>query len=230
MNDLHAAIERVGAKFDPSDDGLDDLVRRRRRTLTRRRLTAGGLAIAVASGGLVVAVRALPSRSHGRPATFKVLATLTPTAAATPTAAPSPGSTCPTPSGNSPPPLVLAATSGQAGSSVDVSGRFWNDELWMQLWWNAGEIGDHIDPPPWPPTGPDLPFAPAGPGPVVRLAAVAGPATTGDCTFQATFTVPNVEPGTYQLQWVFGKSAEVRPPDGDAFFLMSSELSFEVTG
>jgi hypothetical protein len=230
MNDLREAIDRVGSSLDPSSDGFDDLIRRRRRARLRRRFEVGGVALAVAVAGLVVAVRALSPSTQKQPSTLEVLATLTPTATATATAAPSPGVACPTPSGDSPGPVTLSSQQGPPGSSVDASGSFWDQELWVQLWWNAGELRDHVDPPPWPPTGPDLPFAPAGPGPVVRLASDAGPATTGACTFRTTFTVPNVEPGTYQLQWVFGKHAEGQPQGGGAFYLMSSELTFEVTG
>jgi hypothetical protein len=127
--------------------------------------------------------------------------------------------------------VVLSTTSGAAGSSVEVSGTFGSEELWMQLLWNAGEINGEIAPPPWPPTGPDLPFAPAGPGPVVKLAAIAGPATTGECSFQTQFTVPDVEPDTYQLRWFFGAEAhgtQLRHDGG--FALFASELTFQVTG
>jgi hypothetical protein len=127
--------------------------------------------------------------------------------------------------------VVLSSTSGAAGSSVEVSGMFVTEELWMQLLWNAGEIDGEIAPPPWPPTGPDLPFAPAGPGPVVKLAAIAGPATTGECSFQTQFTVPDVEPGTYQVQWVYGTEAHATQPRGEgAFGLFASVLTFQVTG
>jgi hypothetical protein len=184
----------------------------------------------VAAGGSLFAVLALHSSTSTGPSKVKVLAKWA-AASASSAGAQSNETTCPTPSGDSPPPVVLSSTSGAAGSSVEVSGRFWNEELWMQLVWNAGEIGGQIDPPPWPPSGPDLPFAPAGPGPVVKLAAVAGPATTGECSFQTRFTVPDVEPGTYQIQWVYGAEAQgEKLRDGGGFALFASVLTFQVTG
>ena len=112
-----------------------------------------------------------------------------------------------------------------------VSGRFAPRELWMQLWWNAAGPSAHIAPPPWPPAGPDLRFAPVGSGPVVNLTSVAGPAITGDCSFQATFVVPNVEPGTYQVEWVYGLEVHATTlTDDDGFALLSSPLTFQVTG
>src|ERR1041385_7801321 len=41
--------------------------------------------------------------------------------------------------------------------------------------------------PAWPPTGPDLQFGPAGPGPVTELASVPGPGPTGYCSFSTRF-------------------------------------------
>jgi hypothetical protein len=52
--------------------------------------------------------------------------------------------------------------------------------------------------------GPDIRFEAATSGPVVKLAAVAGPDSTGDCSYQTQFTVPDVEAGTYELLWVLG--------------------------
>ncbi len=229
MNEPRDAIERVGAGFDPPGDGLDDLHRRRQRTRTRRRLTAGAVAVTVAAGGSILAVRALPT-SPGEPhPNIRVLATGSATSSTLPTPAPSAGTTCPGPSSDDQTPVVLSSTSGAAGSTIDVKGTFFDsDELWMQLWWNAGELAGTVDAPPWPPTGPDLHFTPAGPGPVVDLASIAGPATTGHCSFQATFTVPRVRPGTYRVQWVFGDQTNYPRPDG-GYVLLSSELTFQVT-
>jgi hypothetical protein len=230
MNDVREAIDRVGTRFDPPGSGFDDLSRRRTRARIRRRLTIGALALTVAAGGSLLTVLAFPASTPRAPSKVKVLATWAPSAA-TPGAAALSGTNCPTPSGDDPPPVVLSSDSGAAGSSVEVSGRFWTEELWMQLVWNAGEIGGQIDPPPWPPTGPDLPFAPAGPGPVVKLAAVAGPATTGECSFQTRFTVPDVEPGTYRVQWVYGAEAHATEPQGEGgFALFARALTFQVTG
>jgi hypothetical protein len=231
MNEVREAIERLGARFDPPGDGFDDLSRRRRQARVRRRLMAGALALAVAAGGSLLVVRALPGSTSARHSKTRVLATWTATSSATPRTTVSSKSKCPTPSGDDPPPVVLSSTSGAAGSSIDVSGMFVTEALWMQLWWNAGEIAGDIASPPWAPTGPDLPFVPAGPGPVVNLASIVGPAETGDCSFKTQFTVPFVEPGTYQVQWVYGGEAHVTQPQGDvAFYLFSSLLTFQVTG
>src|SRR5207302_6761183 len=99
---------------------------------------------------------------------------------------------CATPSGNSPPPMVLSAASGAAGTSVGVSGVFQTGQLWFQLLWNANADGipSHVQPPPWRPSGPHLNFAPAGPGPVVAVASVPGPGAGGTCSWHTRFTVP----------------------------------------
>jgi len=128
--------------------------------------------------------------------------------------------------------VVLSSTSAPAGSSVEVSVTFGNRELWYQLWWNAGRAMPHtFAPPPWPPTGPDIQLNPAGPGPVLRLLAVAGPSTTGECTVRSAFTVPDVEPGTYHLVWIAGGFGHTTEPSSDgAYVLRSSPLTFTVTG
>jgi hypothetical protein len=241
MNDVRDAIDRVGAPFDPREAGFDDLTRRQTRARTHRRILAGALALAVMGGGSLLLVRAFPSSSSPPRPEVKVIASWAAGTVAMSTA--SAQVECPTPSGDSPPPVELSSTSGAAGSSVEVTGTFWNHGLWMQLWWNAGEIGDEIPMPPWPPTGPDLQFDPAGPGPVLRLAAIASPAVTGECSFKTKFTVPDVQPGTYQVQWLFGGAGEPRPPHrpsgviisptdhGATFALVwSSVFSFRVTG
>jgi hypothetical protein len=61
MNEVREAIERVGARFSPSGDGFDDLSRLRKRARVRRRLMAAALALTVAAGGLILAVRAFPT-------------------------------------------------------------------------------------------------------------------------------------------------------------------------
>jgi hypothetical protein len=231
MNDVRDAIERVGARFDPPDDGFEDLSRRLDRARKRRRIGAGALALAVATGGALLAFRSIPASAPGPNSRIRVLATWPATSNAIPKVVASSATGCPTPNGDSPPPVSLSATSGAAGSSVDVSGTFPNAELWLQLWWNAGEPPATVAPPPWPPTGPDIRFQPAGPGPVSELASVAGPATTGDCSFHTRFTVPDVEPGTYRIQWVFGfLSHALEPSDQDGYALLTSVLKFQVTG
>jgi hypothetical protein len=230
MNDVRETIERVGARFDPPDDGLDDLSRRRKRARVRRRLTTGTLALIVATGGSLLAVRAFPAGTPKTPSKTMVLATWAASPGATPSADASSGPTCPTPTGDDPPAVVLSSTSGAAGSSIEVTGMFGSEELWMQLWWNAGGLIGHVAPPPWPATGPDLRFAPAGPGPVLDLASIAGPAATGECSFQTQFTVPDVEPGTYRVRWVFGAEAhgtQLRYEGG--FALLTSLLTLQVT-
>jgi hypothetical protein len=230
MSEVREAMERLGARFDPPEDGLDDLSRRRKRARLRRRVTTGTLALTVAAGGALLAVRAFPASTHRHPGKPRIIATWA-GASATPTAAASVEPTCPSPSGDSPAPVVLSSTSGPAGSSVEVTGVFGSSELWMQLLWNAGEISDRIAPPPWPATGPDLSLAPAGPGPVVKLAAIAGPATTGDCSFATRFTVPDVGPGIYQLRWFFGGLGV--PAESGGFYiyaLAGNSLTFQVTG
>lgn len=228
MNDAREAIERVGSRFDPPSYGFEDLAGRRNRTRTRRRITAGALALTFSVGALLLAVRAFPASTPGPPSKVKVLAKWPTTSAVTPDAAAASEPSCPAPTGDGPPQVVLSSTSGPAGSSVDASGLFWTGQLWLQLWWNAGEAPGEVAPPPWPPTGPDLRFAPAGRGPVAELTSVAGPSTTGNCSFQTRFNVPNVEPGTYQVQWVFGTA---NPPHGETgYALLTSPLTFEVIG
>jgi hypothetical protein len=227
MNDVRDAIERVGTRFDPPDDGLEDLSRRLTRARTRRRVTAGALAVAVAAGGSLLALQWIPASAPGTTSKIRILAT----GAAIANAKAASTAQCPTPSGDSPPPVILSTSSGAAGSSVDVSGTFYNEELWLQLWWNAGEPPARVAPPPWPPTGPAIQFEPAAPGPVSQLASVAGPATTGDCSFQTRFTVPDVEAGTYRIQWVFGFLGHaVAPSHQGAYALFTSAVTFHVTG
>ena len=230
MNDVREAIERVGERFDPPG-GFDDLSRRRGRRRGRRRLAATAVAVAVPVAGSIVLVQAHPGPAPGRHPKPQILATWSTTAAVTPTATATKLVSCPTPNGDSPSPVLLSATSGPAGSSVDVSVTFWSALLWMQLWWNAGEMTASPPPPPWPPTGPDLSFDPAGPGPVVKLVAEAGPETTGNCLVHTSFTVPAVEPGTYQLRWLFGNLGRSTAPSvTNVYALLASELTFRVTG
>jgi hypothetical protein len=230
MNEVREAIDRVGSRFDPPGDGWGDLSRRRRGARTRRRITVGALALAIAAGGSLLAVRAFPASTPETRSKLKVAATWPAAFAATPTAARATEPECPTPNGDSPPQVILSSASGTAGSSIEVSGTFQTHQLWLQLWWNADEdgIGRKVDPPPWPPTGPELQSGPAGPGPVVEVASVAGPAVTGDCSFQTQFTVPDVGPGTYQLLWVIGMVA--LPESSNAYAMFTSPIEFQVTG
>jgi hypothetical protein len=126
--------------------------------------------------------------------------------------------------------VVFSRTAGSAGESVDVSGTFQTGELTLQLWWNAdGEtFPSTVEPPPWPSTGPDLRFGPVAPGPVVNLASVPGPASTGDCSFRTKVTIPEVPPGSYQILSVFG-GANI-PPDGTGYFFAYGPFTFDVTG
>jgi hypothetical protein len=231
MNDVRDSVDRIAERFDPPRGGLEDLSRRKSRTRVRRRIVAGALAVAVAAGGSLLVVGSFSGsepRTHSR---VEVLATWAAASTPAPAQASSPA-TCPAPSGDSPPPVALSSTSGAAGSSIDVTGTFASSELlWMQLLWNAGELDGDIAPPPWPRTGPDLPFAPAGPGPVVKLAAIAGPATTGECSFHTSFTVPDAEPGTYQLRWFFGGLGHSTEPSHprNVYALYASGLTFQVT-
>jgi hypothetical protein len=229
MTDVRETIDRIGSRFEPPDGGWEELSRRRTRARIRRRIRAGALAVVVAVLGSVVAVRALWSEA---PSTRRqpVLVATFPAVAATASSSGSSGSvTCPTPTGDSPAPVTLSSSSGSAGSTVNVSGRFVNDEAWLQLWWNADpqHAPDHIAPPPWPPTGPQLAFPAAGPGPVLELGSVEGPESTGECTFTTRFTVPDVPPGTYQVLWASGFGAQ--PEGGGAFALFASSMDFEVT-
>jgi len=230
MNDVREAIERVGAGFDPAPGGFEDLARRRGRSRLRRRIAAGAFALTVAAGGSVVAVRAFLVANPRLPSKIRVAATWPASPLAASSAAAAGPTECPLPADGDPA-VTLSSNSGPAGSSVDVSGNFVNGELWLQLWWNADgdQVGD-VAPPPWPPTGPDLQFAPAGPGPVVELASVPGPGATGDCSFRTRFTVPNVEPGTYQVLWASGTANPPSGEDGYALYVFVGPMNFEVTG
>jgi hypothetical protein len=220
MNEVREAIERVGAPFD-SAVSIDDLTRRRDRVRTRKRFTAGGLALMIAAGGSLVAARAFLASSPESFPKIRVAAT----GQAVGTAATRAATICPTPSGDSPPPVVLSSTSGSVGSSIGVTGAFQTRFVFLQLWWNADEkkIPAHVAAPPWPPTGPDLRFEPAISGPMMELAAIGGPGSNDDCSFQTQFTVPDVDPGTYNVLMAFG-SVEQR-----GYALFTAALAFEVT-
>jgi hypothetical protein len=231
MNDIKETIERIGKRFDPPPEGLAELSRRRRRVDMRRRITAGTLAVVVGVGGSVLAARAFlgsspPARTDGfKVVTFPAASTVSPTPPATTGEV-----KCPTPSGDSPPAVILGSTSGAAGSSIQVSGTFQTGQLWLQLLWNADdESNGHVTPPPWPPTGPNLQreLDPAAPGLMTELASVPGPQSLGDCSFRSAFTVPDVAPGRYQLLWVFGALAS--PPESGGFALFLSPTTFEVS-
>jgi hypothetical protein len=232
MNDVREAIERAADRFAPPGEGLGDLARRRNRVRARRRIAAGAFALTIAAGASLLAFQAFRASPSGSPSKIRVAATSPTPTPANSTAAASDDPVCPTPSGDSPPAVILVSTSGPAGSSVGVSGTFQTGQRWFQLWWNADgdadKLPDTLDQPPWPPTGPDLRFEPAGPGPAVRVASVAGPSDTGDCSFRTEFTVPDVGPGTYHLVWAFG--AVTPPAGGDGYGLFTSPVTFEVTG
>jgi hypothetical protein len=220
MNEVKEAIERITARLDPAV-GFEDLPRRRDRTRARRRLAAGVTALAIAAAGSLLVVRAFPGGGRA-PAPLPTIVAVTwpaaDSASGSPTAAAA-RTDCPSPSDHDRA-WALSSTSGPAGSSVDVSGTFQNGQFWVQLWWNADgdEVADKVGPPPWPPTGPDLRVGPAGPGPVVELAAVAGPASGGECSFHTSFTVPDVDSGTYQLVFVIGGMSAPPGEGGYAVF------------
>jgi hypothetical protein len=233
MNDVRETIERITAGLDPVS-GLDELSTRRNRSRTRRRIAAGALALTVATGGSLLAIRALPRRTPGTSPQPIVVATW-PAASA-----PASGGSivaartdCPTPSGDDRA-WALSATSGAAGSNIEVSGTFQEGVYWVELWWNADgdDVADAVGPPPWPPTGPRLEVPPAGPGPVVELVSVAGPASGGDCTYRESFNVPDVGPGTYQLVFVMGALTEPKGEGGGYGVLQSASgsVTFDVSG
>jgi hypothetical protein len=233
MNDLRETIERITAGLEPAS-GCDALSTRRNRSRTRRRFMAGALALMVATGGSLLAVRALPRRTPATSSQAIVVATW-PTASATTSGGSivTARTDCPTPSGDDRA-WALSSTSGAAGSSVEVSGTFWEGVYWVQLWWNAdGEaVADAVGPPPWPPTGPRLEVPPAGPGPVVEVVSVAGPASGGDCAYRASFIVPDVDRGTYQLVFVMGALTEPQGEGGGYAVLQSASgsVTFDVSG
>jgi hypothetical protein len=220
MNDVRDAIERIGEAFDPRNGGFEDLARRRKRLRARHRVVAGALAAIVAVGGTLLTVRAF-SATNPTPTPTIDPATSGPTTKTS--------TACPGPPKDGSPIVTFSSTSGPAGSSVEVSGRFQTGERWLQVWWNAdeGTIPTRLSPPPWPATGPELRFGPTSKGPVLQVAAVAGPGSKPDCSFRTAFTVPDVEPGTYEVLRVSGI---VNPPSDEAYALLSGPITFEVTG
>lgn len=108
---------------------------------------------------------------------------------------------------------------------MDVSGTFPNGSVFLQLWWNTdgARLPATLAPLPWPLPAPDIRFEAAASDRVVKVAAVAGPDSTGDCSCETRFTVPDVDPGAYELLWVMGA---VNPSPGYAHF--TSEVPFEV--
>jgi hypothetical protein len=234
MNDIREAIERITARFEPAR-GFQDLSRRRDRVRARRRVVAGAIALTVATGGSLLAVRAFSGRAPGPAPISRIVAGTSPASAS---ATVSPASTagartdCPAPSDQDRA-WALSSTSGPVGSSVDVSGSFQNGEFWVQVWWNADgdDVADKVGSPPWPHTGPDMHPSAAGPGPVVKLASVAGPASGGECSYRARFTVPDVDPGTYQLVFVMGAMSVPAGEGGSAVFESSpGSVTFRVSG
>jgi hypothetical protein len=218
MNDVRDAIERIGGAFDAPDGGWEDLGRRRKRLRTRHRVVAGTLAAIVAGGATLLTVRAFSGSSPTRTPTVNPA-----------TSGPATTTVCPGPPKDGSPLVTFSSRSGPAGSEVEVSGQFQSGERWLQVWWNADEatLPSHLSPPPWPATGPQLRFGPASSGPVLRVAAVAGPGPNPDCWFRTTFTVPDVPPGTYQVLRVSGI---VNPPSQQSYALLSGPFTFRVSG
>jgi hypothetical protein len=222
MNGVREAVDRIGERVDPPRGDLADLSRRRDRLRARKRLTAAGVALMIVTGGTVVAGRAFLAQTPEPTSRVRVAASWPGTGAAETEAE----RICPRPSGDHPSLVALSSDSGPAGTSVDVSGTFLNGTVFLQLWWNAdgARLPATLAPPPWPPSGPDIRFEAATPGPVVKVVAMVGPGSTGDCSFETRFTVPDVEPGTYELLLVMGT---VNPSPGYA--LLTTEVPFEVT-
>ena len=231
MNDLKEAIDRIGERFDASAGGLPTLEERRRRSGAQRRLAAASVALVVGIAGSVLVARAFLGPTDGSPEITIPQAANSTTSSST--SSPLAGTAiCPTPSGDSPPSIVLESTTGAAGSTVRVSGSFQTGQAWLQLWWNADDTTQgRVSPPPWPATGPDLREAldPKTPGLMTELASVAGPASTGSCSFTTAFTVPDVPPRSYQVMWAFGAPAS-STNDEHSFALFTSHLRFEVAG
>jgi hypothetical protein len=233
MNDVREVVERITARLEPAT-GFDDLSARRDRGRTGRRIVAGALALLLAAGGSLLALRAFPRRTPSDSPQTIVAATWPASSAVASSSSNAAARTdCPTPSGDDRA-WSLSSTSGPAGSSVDVSGTFQNGVYWVQLWWNADgdRIADAVGPPPWPPAGPRFQVPPAGRGPVLELASVAGPASGGDCTYRASFTVPDVDPGTYQLVFVMGALTEQQGEGGGYAVIQSASgsVAFDVSG
>jgi hypothetical protein len=220
MNDVRDAVERVGQRFAPSDSGFEDLSRRRGRIRTKRRVAAGGVALLVAVGGTTVAVRAFVQTSPTPRSAINTGGTRSATSAS---------AECPGPPADGSPLVTFASTSGTAGSLIEVSGAFQTGERFLQVWWNADEdrLPTWVAPPPWPASGPELRFEPAGPGPVEKVASIAGPGPNPDCSFWTTFEIPDVEAGTYTVLRVSGI---VNSPDGSGYALFTGPITFEVTG
>jgi hypothetical protein len=225
MNDVKDAVDRIGERFSPSLGGLAELEGRRRRSGTRRRAATGVFALIVGVAGSALAWHAFLGPTDSHPRIDVLTAATSSTSASNGTAD---RGTCPAPSGESPPTVMLGSNSAAAGSSVDVSGSFQTGQAWVQLWWNAEDTERSVASPPWPPMGPDLRSGldPKAPGPMTELASVAGPASGGDCSFKTTVTVPDVSPGRYQLLWVFGSAGGSMGQDG--FALFTSPVTFEV--
>src|SRR5205823_11099297 len=102
VNDVKDAIDRIGQRFDPPPDGLARLTRRRHRVDTRRRITAGALALTVGVGGSILAARAFLGSSTGHANRVRIV-TVPAASGASPTPATVGGPPCPRPSGDSPP-------------------------------------------------------------------------------------------------------------------------------
>jgi hypothetical protein len=224
MNDVREAVERIGRRLTPTVGDLDDLSRRRNRARVRQRIAAVSVALTVATAGGLLLVRAFVISAPGA-------STIGAASSSSPSTTLAEGQPeCPSPSADTRPRVSLSATSGQAGSSVDVSGTFESGERWLQLWWNADEdtTPASVDRPPWPSGGPDLRFGAAGSGPVLKLDSVPAPASGENCSWHSEFTVPDVSPGSYPVVSVVGTITEQQGQD--AYALWVSSIMFEVTG
>ena len=117
---------------------------------------------------------------------------------------------------------TITPTAGPAGTTVDLSGRvpmFAEDGAFvkpsgtLQLWWNALDEGLA-----WTallPGGPDP--SPALPGDVSLVAEIPIP---GACTYEASFVVPDVLPGSYPLTLLSS--------DGESATSFGAGLAFDV--
>jgi hypothetical protein len=98
----------------------------------------------------------------------------------------------------------IRPTSGSSGAEVTLSGTTvrgedgrWAPSDRLEAWWNANGPGG----------------SPIQDGPVLRLVRVAD---MERCSFEATFSVPQVEPGRYKISVV---AWYADPADGYGFFL-----------
>ncbi|MDP9302216.1 MAG: hypothetical protein M3P43_15185 [Actinomycetota bacterium] len=119
---------------------------------------------------------------------------------------------------------AMTPTAGAASTTVDITGRvpmFAEDGAFvepngtLQLWWNVLEEG--LASTALLPGGEDP--SPALPGEVLLVAAIPIPQT---CTYEASFVVPNVRPGSYPLTLLSS--------DGESATSFGAGLVFDVRG